>query len=155
MKLKSEVKWLWHDITVWFEKLEIGAWMALPDRVRHRLVAREIGGLTTEPLISHRIVGDICVDDLFRAMRYREDGPVALYDDIWILPHALDALEHASLLGTYPDIDPGRLAYSDLVLSSDGWIIKDRYGRVGKQVEPELMAAAQRRADSERIMEAS
>jgi hypothetical protein len=73
MKLKSELKWLWWDIKNGAERLEVGAWMALPQRVRHRLLAYEIGGLTTGSTLSGKIVADITVDDLFRAMRARED----------------------------------------------------------------------------------
>lgn len=150
MKLKSEAKWLWWDIKAWIEKLEIVAWMALPDRIRHRLVAYQLGTLSTEPVLSGKIIGEITIDDLFRAMRVREDGVIALYDDIWIAPITRECyVSRDKDPGRVPPLDYRRLADCDMAITTDGYVIKDRYGAASRLATPQERERAERFARGE------
>jgi hypothetical protein len=98
-KLKSEIRWLWLDLKflrykareirwLWLDlkfslyKARLSAWNRLPQKLRHNLVAWEIGNLTTDAILSDQVVGEISVDDLLATMKIRELRAEGRFDKV-------------------------------------------------------------------------
>lgn len=120
-KLKSEWTWLKHDLGVWCGVKFSSAWKLVPMKIRHTVLAWEVGSLSTTNRLRQIPVPSITVQDLIDAIGDRERGvdhypdPSGLYRRILLLPATTQ-----------------EIAEADLVIGAGGVVTKDRYGPDGR-----------------------
>jgi hypothetical protein len=133
-------------VEVRYENFLRDLFLKLPLNWRLHATVMQIGQLATHPRLANHEVPKITVGELIDTMTYIEQGPEAVYCDIWLAPRSqADYKERPSV------VNYQRLARADLAITTDGWVIKDRYGRGHRVATAEEVAAAERQARREEM----